>query len=92
MAITTSDLREIDGILGDPDADGRAVSLLRQALPHLAVARCDASDLEDRPARLYPKFDLHFFDNSDHCMKIVASAEAATGVILAQLSKPRTIA
>jgi hypothetical protein len=92
MAITEGDLMEIDRILGDPQADGQALSVLRRALPHLAFARCDASDIEDKPARLTPRFDLHFFDNSDHCMKVVASAETATGVILARLSKPRTFA
>ncbi len=92
MAITERDLMEIDRILVDPQADGQVLSLLRQALPHLAFARCDASDIEDEPGALTPRFDLHFFDNSDHCMKIVASAAMATGVILAQLSRPRTVA
>jgi hypothetical protein len=92
MTIAERDLMEIDRILGDPQADGQVLSLLRRALPHLAFARCDASDIEDEPGRLTPRFDLHFFDNSDHCMKIVASAETATGVILAQLSRPRTVA
>ena len=92
MAITERDLMEIDRILADPRADGRVLSLLRGALPHLAFARCDASDIEDEPGKLTPRFDLHFFDNSDHCMKIVPSAEIATGVILAQLSKPGTAA
>jgi hypothetical protein len=92
MAITERDMMEIDRILADPRADGQVLPLLRRALPHLALARCDAADIEDEPRRLTSRFDLHFFDNSDHCMKIVASAETATGVILAQLSKPRTVA
>jgi hypothetical protein len=92
MAITERDLIEIDRILGEPQADGQVLPLLRRALPHLAFARCDASDIEGEAAKRTQRFDLHFFDNSDHCMKIVASAETATGVILAQLSKPRTVA
>lgn len=92
MAITNQDFSTIDRILADHESDGQALTLLRQALPHLAFAGCDAADIEDKPLKLYPRFDLHCFDNTDHCMKLVASPDAATGVILARLKKVRTSA
>jgi hypothetical protein len=87
MAVSPSDLTELDRLLSDPTLDGQALSVLRQSLPHLSFARCDAMDLDDRPQREYPRFDLHYLDNSDFCMKIVAGPDQATGVILARRSK-----
>lgn len=84
MAIGEQDFLAVDHLLSNPEIDGEALSLLRQKLPHLRFARCDASDVEEQPQRSYPRFDLHFLDNRDFCMKIVASADEANGFVLAR--------
>lgn len=83
MALDENELIELEQVI--TTAEGRASLLpeLRRRLPHLALVRCDASDLTEPPFRSFPHFDLHLLDRSDHCVQITADPLLATGIVLA---------
>lgn len=84
MPLVENELNEIDRVLAAPDATGAAFSELRRRFPHLALTRCDASDVSEEPFRSYPAFDLHLLDASDHCAQVTPDPARATGLILAR--------
>lgn len=83
MALDENELIELEQVI--TTAEGRASLLpeLRRRLSHLALVRCDASDLTEPPFRSFPHFDLHLLDRSDHCVQITADPLLATGIVLA---------
>jgi hypothetical protein len=87
MALADSELNEIEQVLTGPDASAVAFGELRRRFPHLALTRCDASDVTEEPFRSYPVFDLHLLDASDHCAQVTADPARATGLILARRSQ-----
>ena len=87
MALAEQELNEIEQVLNRPDASGLAYAELRQRFPHLALTRCDASDVTEEPFRSYPAFDLHLLDASDHCAQVTEDPAKATGLILAKRSR-----
>jgi hypothetical protein len=87
MALAETELNEIAQVLNGPDASGAAFGELRRRFPHLALTRCDASDVTEEPFRSYPAFDLHLLDASDHCAQVTDDPARATGLILARRSK-----
>jgi hypothetical protein len=86
MAITASELSEIEGVLVESDAAALPFAALRQKYPHLTWSRCDASDVDEEPFRTFAHFDLHLLDNVDHCALITRDLERTTGLVLAARS------
>ncbi len=83
MALSTDELIEIERVLAAAQADATPVVELRRHFPHLAVTRCDASDVTERPFRSLPNFDLHLIDGCDRCLEITADPARAIGILLA---------
>lgn len=83
MALDENTLIELEQVI--TAAEGRASLLpeLRRRFPHLALVRCDASDVTEPPFRSFPHFDLHLVDRSDHCVQITADPLLAIGIVLA---------
>lgn len=83
MALDEKELIELEQVI--TAAEGRASLLpeLRRRFPHLALVRCDASDVTEPPFRSFPHFDLHLLDRSDHCVQITADPLLAIGIVLA---------
>ncbi|QQO23617.1 hypothetical protein JJB98_28720 [Bradyrhizobium diazoefficiens] len=83
MALDENELIELEKAIAA--AEGRASSFneLRRRFPHLALVRCDASDVSEPPFRSFPQLDLHLIDRSDHCVQITADPARAIGIILA---------
>lgn len=83
MALDETELIELEQLI--TAAEGRASLLpeLRRRFPHLALVRCDASDVTEPPFRSFPHFDLHLLDRSDHCVQITADPLLAIGIVLA---------
>lgn len=83
MALDENELIELEQVI--TAAEGRASLLpeLRRRFPHLALVRCDASDVTEPPFRSFPHFDLHLLDRSDHCVQITADPLLAIGIVLA---------
>lgn len=83
MAVDENELIELERVI--TAAEGRASPLteLRRRFPHLALVRCDASDVTEPPFRSFPHFDLHLLDRSDDCVQITADPLLATGIVLA---------
>lgn len=84
MALTASDLAEIERALASSDVGSQVYLELRQKYPHVAWIRCDASDVTEAPFRSYREFDLHLLDSADHCAQITADPARATGIVLAK--------
>jgi hypothetical protein len=84
MTLSVDDLMEIDKRLTAADAENSAFALLRRQLPHLSFTRCDASDVNETPFRVYEKFDIHLLDGADHCVQITSDPARATGIVLAR--------
>lgn len=83
MALDENTLIELEQVI--TAAEGRASLLpeLRRRFPHLALVRCDASEVTEPPFRSFPHFDLHLVDRSDHCVQITADPLLAIGIVLA---------
>lgn len=84
MALTASDLAEIERVLASSDAGAHVYLQLRQQYPHVAWIRCDASDVTEAPFRSFGAFDMHLLDSADHCAQITADPARATGIVLAK--------
>lgn len=82
MALDKIVLAQIDGLLAaaaeNPLAD------FRREFPGLSLTRCDLSDMAgEEPFRKYAKFNLYLVDGRDHCWRITADPDAATGIVVA---------
>ena len=86
MALSDSDLTEIEKVLTAEDASLPVYAELRKRFPALSWTQCDASDVTEAPFRSYSRFDLHLLDTADHCAHITMDPASATGVILARRS------
>ena len=84
MAIAPNEWLEIEALLSASGADRAVITELRQRFPQLSWTRCDASDVTDVPFRLYPRFEIHLVDRSDHCVQITADPARATGIVVAE--------
>ncbi len=84
MAVKPDELLEIGALLSSPDAEVKALGLLRARFPHLSWTGCDAADVTEAPFETHGAFDLHLLDAADHCVQITNQPERATGVVLAR--------
>jgi hypothetical protein len=85
MAITDSELKQIEALLAATPADAGLAAVFRQRFPGLSLTRCAASDMSgEQPYRCTAGFDLHLVDRSDHCWRLTAEPARATGIVLAQ--------
>lgn len=83
MALSTSDLADIDALLAVQPDPSLAVMALRRRFPKLAVTRCDPSDVDlETPFRTWPGLALHLVDSADHCWRLTDKTEHATGLLL----------
>lgn len=86
MALSETDITEIEKILAAEDAPVPVFAELRRLFPALSWTQCDASDVTEEPFRTVSRFDIHLLDTADHCAHITFDPERATGVILARRS------
>lgn len=86
MALSDSDLTEIEQLLTAESASGPVFAELRRRFPALSWTQCDASDVTESPFRTYSTYDIHLLDTADHCAHITLDPASATGVILARRS------
>jgi hypothetical protein len=84
MALTASDLAEIEQVLASSDVGSQLYLELRQKYPHVVWIRCDASDVTEAPFRSFREVDMHLLDSADHCAQITADPARATGIVLAK--------
>ena len=83
MGLSADDLTEIDALLGAPDAGAGALASVRARFPKLAVTRADPSDVDsETPFRQYNRFDLFLVDGSNHCWRLTAEPERASGLVV----------
>lgn len=84
MALSETDLSEIEKVLSASEKGAPVYAQLRQQFPKLAWTQCDASDVTEPPFRTFPAFELHLLDASDHCAHVTDDLAKATGLILAK--------
>ncbi len=83
MALQADDLAQIEALLGSPDANAVALADLRSRLRGLSLTRCDASDMGvEPPFREFARFCIYLVDGGDHCWRLTADAERATGIVV----------
>lgn len=83
MALDENELIELEQGITAAEGGASPFAELRRRFPHLALVRCDASDVSEPPFRSFPHFDLHLLDRSDHCVQITADPLLAIGIVLA---------
>jgi hypothetical protein len=90
VALSTSDLADIEALLKAQPEPSAAVASLRQRFPKMAVTQCDPSDVDlEAPFRTWPGFALHLVDSADHCWRLTDKTDRATGLLLvAQKVRP----
>jgi len=85
MTLTGDDLREIEALLGAPDANAQTLADTRRRFPHVSFTRCDASDLGvEQPYREFARFSLYLVDGHDHCWQLTSDPARATGLVVVQ--------
>lgn len=84
MAVSDTDLSEIEKVLAAQELAAPVFAELRRRFPNLSWTQCDASDVAEPPFRSFAAFDIHLIDTADHCVQITADPSRATGVILAR--------
>lgn len=85
MALSESDLTQLEQLLASAEAAENPLAGFRQRFPGLSLTRCDASDMSgEEPFRAYPGFHLYLVDGREHCWRITGDPAAATGIVVAQ--------
>ncbi len=83
MALSISDLVDIEALLVAQSEPSVAVAALRRRFPTMAVTQCDPSDVDlETPFREWPGFALHLVDSAEHCWRLTDKTERATGLLL----------
>jgi hypothetical protein len=83
VALSTSDLADIEALLAAQPEPSLAVTALRRRFPKMAVTQCDPSDVDlETPFRTWAGFALHLVDSADHCWRLTDQTERATGLLL----------
>lgn len=83
MAMDKDELTELEQVITATEGRVSPFTELRSRFPHLALVRCDASDVTEPPFRSFPQLDLHLIDRSEHCVQITADPLLAIGIVLA---------
>lgn len=84
MAMSANDLQVIEALLASANAGDIGIAMLRLQFPHLSWSQCDAADVTEPPFRVFQNFDIHLLNTADHCARLTAELETATGIILAR--------
>ena len=85
MAITDSELKQIETLFAVGAADAGVAAEFRRRFPGLSLTRCAASDMNgEQPYRCTSGFDLYLVDRTDHCWRLTTESARATGIVLAQ--------
>lgn len=85
MALTQDDLARIDALFAQARKEEKPLADFRQRFPGVSLTRCDAMDMSGEPAyREYPAFNVYLVDGRDHCWRLTADPEAATGIVVAE--------
>jgi aspartokinase-like uncharacterized kinase len=83
MALSTTELAEIEAVLDTEAEPARVVADLRRRFPALTVTQCDPSDLDNEtPFRAWSRFSLYLVDSADHCWRLTSDAARATGLVV----------
>lgn len=86
MALTETDLTQIDSLLATAEKNTNPLQDFRRQFPALSLTRCDASDMSGEPPfRTYPKYNLYLVDGRDHCWHITGDPTIATGIVVAEI-------
>jgi hypothetical protein len=86
MALTETDLSQIDSLLATAEKNTNPLRDFRQRFPALSLTRCDASDMGgEAPFRAYQKYNLYLVDGRDHCWHITVDPTIATGIVVAEI-------
>jgi hypothetical protein len=83
MAMTAEDWQVIDRTLMAASMEASTIADLRRQFPQLSWTSCDASDVMEKPYRVYEKFEVHLLNTANHCAEITSDPANATGIILA---------
>lgn len=83
MAVDENEPIELEQVITAAEGRASLFTRLRRRFPHLALVRCDASDVTEPPFRSFPQLDLHLIDRSEHCIQITADPLLAIGIVLA---------
>lgn len=89
MAFTAPELAELETYLSRAECGPELQALLRRRFPGRSFTRCDDSDMTDTPYRSFERLNLYLVDARDHCVQVTTDPAVATGVVLAQLRKPK---
>ncbi len=85
MAIGMDAIVRLVSLLDGLDPATSPLAAVRAAFPEWVISRCAAADLSgETPCRISRYYDIHLIDSREHCWRMTAVADEATGVILAQ--------
>jgi hypothetical protein len=85
MCINAGTLEEIAVALMDfKRMTNNPVPMLKECFPDISFVRLSARDIDEAPYRELDDYNLYLLDTSEHCVKITASPESASGIVVAQ--------
>jgi hypothetical protein len=83
MAISTTDLADIERLLQAPATPATLVAELRRRFPSLSVTQCDPVDVDlETPFRSWQHVSLYLIDRADHCWRLTPDTALASGLLL----------
>jgi len=84
--ITAEQLEAVAEKVRSLPLDYELVPTLCEAFPGIHFTFCMEDDIgEIRPAMESEGFNLYFIDGNEHCLKFTPLAEAATGIVVAEI-------
>ena len=86
--ITDTFLDQIETIISRAGLSDQSVAAIRDAFPDQHFTHCIDDDISAgiEPVRESRDFNLYLINASEHCITFTTSQEAATGLVLAEVS------
>ena len=85
MCISAEIMNEIESTLTQFDKlTSNPLPILKDCFPDLSFVRMSAADMDEKPFRSLPNFDLYLLDGREHCVMLTDDPSLATGVVVAQ--------
>jgi hypothetical protein len=84
--ISPERLDQVTAIVERAGLNEQTLGLLRETFADMHLTYCMEGDMGvEEPVRRAHGFNLYLVDGSGHCMRFTTDAEAATGIVVAEL-------
>lgn len=87
--ISPERLDQVTAVVERAGLNDQTLSALRESFTGMHLTHCMDDDIGiEEPVRRAEGFNIYLVDGQGHCMRFTNDADAATGLVLAELEEP----